>query len=128
MDLLAEDGLLIFSTNYRRFELDEKVEQHNHVVDISDETLDKDFGRNKKIHRCWEIRKYKPEVVVESEFYNADYATSQPAAKAREAAQLADKPVARPGVVTAKPEVEPQVKPETKDKASFNPWLDKGER
>jgi hypothetical protein len=61
-------------------------------------------------------------VVVESEFYNADYATSQPAAKAREAAQLADKPVARAEVVAAKPEAEP----ETKEKASFNPWLDKG--
>jgi 23S rRNA G2069 N7-methylase RlmK/C1962 C5-methylase RlmI len=57
MDLLAEDGLLIFSTNYRRFELDEKVLTHNFVKDISAATLDKDFSRNKKIHRCWEIRK-----------------------------------------------------------------------
>jgi hypothetical protein len=96
MDLLTEDGLLIFSTNYRRFELDEKVLQHNHVVDISDETLDKDFNRNKKIHRCWEIRKYKPEVAITSEFYDADYAESKPVSK-----------------------------PTTKDQADFNPWLKK---
>ena len=81
MDLLSEDGLLIFSTNYRRFELDDKVLQHNHVEDISDQTLDKDFSRNKKIHRCWEIRKYKPEVPSNSEFYDAEYAVSRPPSK-----------------------------------------------
>ncbi|MDE0955625.1 MAG: class I SAM-dependent methyltransferase, partial [Pseudomonadales bacterium] len=110
MDLLTEDGLLIFSTNYRRFELDEKVLQHNHVVDISDDTLDKDFSRNKKIHRCWEIRKYKPEVASTSEFYDADYAPSKPAAK----------PVHKPEINRAS---KIEVSPTTKDQAEFNPWL-----
>jgi hypothetical protein len=110
MDLLTEDGLLIFSTNYRRFELDEKVLQHNHVVDISDDTLDKDFSRNKKIHRCWEIRKYKPEVASTSGFYDAEYASSKPAAK----------PVHKPEINRAS---KTEVNPATKDQAEFNPWL-----
>jgi hypothetical protein len=130
MDLLTEDGLLIFSTNYRRFELDEKVLQHNHVVDISDETLDKDFSRNKKIHRCWEIRKYKPEVIVESEFYNADYAKTQvkpralPARETRPVTTPEAAPAAVPEVNVDKP-VAKVDRPVTKDQTGFNPWLKK---
>ena len=56
MGLLAEGGTLIFSTNYRKFELDEKVTMYNKVVDISAKTIDRDFARNKKIHYCYEIR------------------------------------------------------------------------
>jgi 23S rRNA G2069 N7-methylase RlmK/C1962 C5-methylase RlmI len=132
MDLLTEDGLLIFSTNYRRFELDEKVVQHNHVVDISDETLDKDFSRNKKIHRCWEIRKYKPEVIVESEFYNADYAKTHvtprvlPARAARPvSASSADAPVTTAAAVSEVQIDKPVTKSAAKDQAGFNPWLKK---
>ncbi|MDP6968407.1 MAG: bifunctional 23S rRNA (guanine(2069)-N(7))-methyltransferase RlmK/23S rRNA (guanine(2445)-N(2))-methyltransferase RlmL [Gammaproteobacteria bacterium] len=56
MGLLAEKGTLIFSTNYRKFVLDDKVEQFNKVLDISNQTIDRDFARNKKIHYCFEIR------------------------------------------------------------------------
>ena len=133
MDLLSEDGLLIFSTNYRRFELDDKVLQHNHVEDISDQTLDKDFSRNKKIHRCWEIRKYKPEVPSNSEFYDAEYAVSKPPSKnaperaSEKAASKAPKPVPKMAPREVAPAETAPKAPSlaTKDRSTFNPWLQK---
>jgi 23S rRNA (guanine2445-N2)-methyltransferase / 23S rRNA (guanine2069-N7)-methyltransferase len=133
MDLLSEDGLLIFSTNYRRFELDDKVLQHNHVEDISDQTLDKDFSRNKKIHRCWEIRKYKPEVPSNSEFYDAEYAVSRPPSKnaperaSEKAASKAPKPVPKMAPREVAPAETAPKAPSlaTKDRSTFNPWLQK---
>jgi hypothetical protein len=133
MDLLSEDGLLIFSTNYRRFELDDKVLQHNHVEDISDQTLDKDFSRNKKIHRCWEIRKYKPEVPSNSEFYDAEYAVSKPPSKntpeiaSEKATEKAPKSVPKraPREVASAATAPKDPNLETKDRSTFNPWLQK---
>ncbi len=57
MQLLAEDGLLLFSTNRRGFKLADEVQQSCEVRDISHSTLSEDFKRNPKIHRCWEIRR-----------------------------------------------------------------------
>ena len=133
MDLLSEDGLLIFSTNYRRFELDDKVLQHNHVEDISDQTLDKDFSRNKKIHRCWEIRKYKPEVPSNSEFYDAEYAVSKPPSKnaperaSQKALEKAPKSVPKRADKEVVPAETAPKDPNlaTKDRSTFNPWLQK---
>ena len=133
MDLLSEDGLLIFSTNYRRFELDDKVLQHNHVEDISDQTLDKDFSRNKKIHRCWEIRKYKPEVPSNSEFYDAEYAISKPPSKnaperaSQKAPEKASKSVPKRAYREVVPAATAPKDPNltTKDRSTFNPWLQK---
>jgi len=133
MDLLSEDGLLIFSTNYRRFELDDKVLQHNHVEDISDQTLDKDFSRNKKIHRCWEIHKYKPEVPSNSEFYDTEYAVSRPPSKnaperaSEKAANKAPKPVPKMAPREVAPAETAPKAPSlaTKDRSTFNPWLQK---
>jgi 23S rRNA (guanine2445-N2)-methyltransferase / 23S rRNA (guanine2069-N7)-methyltransferase len=56
---LADDGLLIFSTNYTRFQLDEYIAEIFDVKDISQETIGDDFSRNRKIHYCLEIRKHK---------------------------------------------------------------------
>lgn len=53
---LAPGGRLIFSTNFRRFRLDEAALAGLAVRDISRATLDKDFERDPRIHRCWEIR------------------------------------------------------------------------
>jgi 23S rRNA (guanine2445-N2)-methyltransferase / 23S rRNA (guanine2069-N7)-methyltransferase len=54
--LLTTDGLLVFSTNAQRFKLDEALSTRYDVRDISAATLPKDFERNPKIHRCFEIR------------------------------------------------------------------------
>ena len=57
MERLSGDGLLIFSTNYRRFTLDPKMTELYQVDDIGDSTIPFDFSRNRKIHKCWEFRK-----------------------------------------------------------------------
>ncbi|MGQ7274629.1 bifunctional 23S rRNA (guanine(2069)-N(7))-methyltransferase RlmK/23S rRNA (guanine(2445)-N(2))-methyltransferase RlmL [Marinobacter sp. V034] len=56
MKRLKKDGVLIFSNNFRRFKLSEAIEDSYDVVDITARTLDKDFARNQRIHKCWEIR------------------------------------------------------------------------
>ncbi len=53
---LAPGGLLIFSTNFRKFRLDEAGLADLAVADITPATIPKDFARNPRIHRCFEIR------------------------------------------------------------------------
>ena len=54
---LAPGGLLLFSNNFRRFRLDaEAVAAFADCVEISPATIDPDFERNPRIHRCWELR------------------------------------------------------------------------
>jgi 23S rRNA (guanine2069-N7)-methyltransferase / 23S rRNA (guanine2445-N2)-methyltransferase len=56
MKLLAPGGLLVFSTNAQRFKLDETLAARYDIRDISAATLPRDFERNPRIHRCFEIR------------------------------------------------------------------------
>jgi 23S rRNA (guanine2445-N2)-methyltransferase / 23S rRNA (guanine2069-N7)-methyltransferase len=57
MARLAPGGLLLFSNNFRRFKLDEaEVGAFADVTEISRATIDVDFARNPRIHRCWELR------------------------------------------------------------------------
>ncbi len=60
MARLREQGVLYFSTNLRRFRLDPSLEAAFDCRDITDATLDPDFQRNRRIHRCWAIR-HRPE-------------------------------------------------------------------
>ena len=53
--LLAPDGVLLFSTNYRRFKLDESGLVGLLAKDISAATLPQDFARRKRMHNVWEI-------------------------------------------------------------------------
>jgi len=55
MALLAPKGLLIFSTNNRKFRLGKESLSEWSVEDVSRKTLPKDFERNPKIHYCWKI-------------------------------------------------------------------------
>ncbi len=55
MALLEAEGILIFSTNNRKFRLDQENLSEWTVEDISRKTLPKDFERNPKIHYCWKI-------------------------------------------------------------------------
>ena len=57
MELLTNDGLLIFSTNNRRFQLDEQGLSEYSLKDFSKQTIPKDFERNNRIHYCWLISK-----------------------------------------------------------------------
>ena len=56
LHLLAPGGLIVFSTNSQRFRLDESLSVRYDVRDISARTLPKDFERNPRIHRCFEVR------------------------------------------------------------------------
>jgi 23S rRNA (guanine2445-N2)-methyltransferase / 23S rRNA (guanine2069-N7)-methyltransferase len=56
MRLLAPDGLLVFSTNAQRFRLDPALAERHAVRDVSAATLPRDFERNPRIHRCFEVR------------------------------------------------------------------------
>ena len=56
MKLLSPDGLLMFSTNFRKFRMDEKVLNGLRIEDISRSTIPEDFARKPKIHYCWKIR------------------------------------------------------------------------
>jgi 23S rRNA (guanine2445-N2)-methyltransferase / 23S rRNA (guanine2069-N7)-methyltransferase len=56
MARLRDEGVLYFSTNLRRFRLDPSVEAAFDCRDITEATLDPDFQRNRRIHRCWSIR------------------------------------------------------------------------
>lgn len=55
VELLSPGGTLVFSTNLRSFKLDEQGLDDLQVQDISTETIDQDFKRNPKIHRCFLI-------------------------------------------------------------------------
>jgi len=55
--LLKSEGILYFSTNLRRFKLDEDELQRLGLqyADITTETIPPDFARNPRIHQCWRI-------------------------------------------------------------------------
>ena len=56
MSRLDHTGLLIFSTNFKRFKLEEELLEKYLIIDVSRQSLPFDFSRNKKIHKCWEFR------------------------------------------------------------------------
>jgi 23S rRNA (guanine2445-N2)-methyltransferase / 23S rRNA (guanine2069-N7)-methyltransferase len=57
LPVLAPGGLLVFSTNAQKFKLDPGVSDRYDVQDISAATVPRDFARNPRIHRCYDIRK-----------------------------------------------------------------------
>ena len=55
MRLLAPGGILYFSTNFRQFKLLPEINEKYAVKNISEETIDIDFKRNKRIHQCYKL-------------------------------------------------------------------------
>jgi 23S rRNA (guanine2445-N2)-methyltransferase / 23S rRNA (guanine2069-N7)-methyltransferase len=62
LTLLAPDGVLLFSTNRRRFRLDTSAlaaadgpTSRLHIEDISAATIPRDFQRNPQVHKCWRL-------------------------------------------------------------------------
>ncbi|HPI54536.1 MAG TPA: class I SAM-dependent methyltransferase [Chitinophagaceae bacterium] len=53
---LAEDGVLYFSNNFREFEFQQELIEASSIVELTPKTIPPDF-RNKRIHRCWAIKK-----------------------------------------------------------------------
>lgn len=56
MGVLRPGGTLYFSNNRRGFRLDAQLAQEFCCEDISAQTIDRDFERNRKVHQCWSIR------------------------------------------------------------------------
>jgi 23S rRNA (guanine2445-N2)-methyltransferase / 23S rRNA (guanine2069-N7)-methyltransferase len=54
---LAPGGLLLFSTNFRKFKLDSGALEDLQVRDITKGTVPFDFARDPKVHACFEIRR-----------------------------------------------------------------------
>jgi 23S rRNA (guanine2445-N2)-methyltransferase / 23S rRNA (guanine2069-N7)-methyltransferase len=61
MDLLAPDGILLFSTNFRHFKLDPALAGEYEVTDITRRTIPPDFARNPRIHACFRIEPPPPQ-------------------------------------------------------------------
>lgn len=55
MARLASGGVLYFSNNFRKFQLEENLTERYAVEEITQQTIDPDFARNGKIHRAWKI-------------------------------------------------------------------------
>jgi 23S rRNA (guanine2445-N2)-methyltransferase / 23S rRNA (guanine2069-N7)-methyltransferase len=53
--LLAPGGKLYFSTNFRRFKMDQGALKNLLIEDISKTMIPEDFARDAKIHYCWKI-------------------------------------------------------------------------
>lgn len=56
MKLLSSDGVIFFSTNSRKFELDKTLFPEFRIIEITDKTIPIDF-RDSKIHRVWKLWK-----------------------------------------------------------------------
>jgi 23S rRNA G2069 N7-methylase RlmK/C1962 C5-methylase RlmI len=52
--VMKPDAVVFFSTNFRRFKLDEEAIATSRIHEISRQTVPPDF-RNRRIHRCWRI-------------------------------------------------------------------------
>ncbi len=55
--LLEPDGVLVFSTNLRKFRLDVAALGDLRIEDVSAATIPPDFARHPRIHRCYLIRR-----------------------------------------------------------------------
>lgn len=51
---MKPNGVIFFSTNFRRFKFDETLVRATEIHEISRQTVPEDF-RNQRIHRCWRI-------------------------------------------------------------------------
>ena len=57
---LSPDGTIVFSCNFRRFQLDRAALSPLSVQDITAETIPPDYIRNNRIHQCFLIRHPSP--------------------------------------------------------------------
>lgn len=56
LKLLNEEGVIYFSTNYRRFVFQPEFFASTTIEEISEKTVPEDFNK-KNIHRCWKIKR-----------------------------------------------------------------------
>lgn len=56
LDLLDSDGVLLFSTNFRRLRFDQEAIRSSRLSEITQQTIPEDFS-GKTPHRCWLIHR-----------------------------------------------------------------------
>lgn len=56
MNRLTSDGVLYFSNNFTRFELDKQLTERYNIIDVTHQTIGFDFNVKKPIHQSFEIR------------------------------------------------------------------------
>jgi 23S rRNA (guanine2445-N2)-methyltransferase / 23S rRNA (guanine2069-N7)-methyltransferase len=62
---LSPSGSLIFSTNFRKFSLDQELMDEYSVNDITSSTIGDDFSRDPRIHQCFLITHKKAVVKLQ---------------------------------------------------------------
>ncbi len=67
MQRLSRNGVLIFSTNFRKFVLAEKIERDFEILEITGQTIPEDFKDSRHVHRCWQLRHRAADIVVDQE-------------------------------------------------------------
>lgn len=55
MERLAEDGTLIFSTNFRKFSLSDNLKNDFDITEITDQTIPEDFRQKNNIHHTFKF-------------------------------------------------------------------------
>ena len=55
MARLSENGTLYFSTNHRRFKIDDAIKERWQVSDVTAASIPQDFARNRRIHACFRL-------------------------------------------------------------------------
>jgi 23S rRNA (cytosine1962-C5)-methyltransferase len=61
IEFLNPDGILFFSTNFRKFKLSDALMEQFSCQEFSEQTVPNDF-RDKKIHKSWQIE-FKDKVI-----------------------------------------------------------------
>ncbi|RUM44410.1 MAG: 23S rRNA (guanine(2445)-N(2))/(guanine(2069)-N(7))-methyltransferase, partial [Desulfocapsa sp.] len=59
MNRLSRDGILIFSCNCGKFDLDPSLEQQYNITDISEQTIAHDCRRRARNHCCWQLHHFE---------------------------------------------------------------------
>jgi len=54
--LLTDDGIILFSNNFRRFKIDESLMQNFEVQNITRQTIPPDFSRSPRIHHAFKLQ------------------------------------------------------------------------
>jgi SAM-dependent methyltransferase len=95
--LLARDGVLLFSNNFRHFKMYHTALPDLAAEDISRATLSLDFHRNPKIHTCWRITEDQGSIRVRRLSWRASNSTRA----ARMVLQCAHRVVEVPAVASS---------------------------
>ncbi len=55
MNRLTADGILYFSNNFTKFELDKQISERYSVIELTSQTIGFDYDIKKPIHQSWAI-------------------------------------------------------------------------